>query len=228
MNGDYGSDNELEFEDQFQAITLEQMTVGRESNVLMFMRDPSKFAMPLARKLRPEFKKFFVTSEYNDCLKILNKVTNASLDQVGAGLHLIICDVDAVTLRLIDYVGKRPCVAETSNCPLIPVVIMRNAATADPEMLKQLSSSLAVDGAGTAWNKVVDTRTYTSFTAHLRSMAAGTMSARKAPERAPMSDIKTPKFGIANAATRVAMTSAILKSWRSKVMICKRSSSLSK
>lgn len=54
--------------DQYEALKFSQLSVANKSSVLLFTKD--KFSQ-LGKKLRPEFEKFYVSSELKDCLKLL-------------------------------------------------------------------------------------------------------------------------------------------------------------
>ena len=54
--------------DQYEALKFSQLAIANKSNVLLFTKD--KFSQ-LGKKLRPEFDKFYVSSELKDCLKLL-------------------------------------------------------------------------------------------------------------------------------------------------------------
>ncbi len=106
--------------DVYEAVKFEQLAIGNSSNVLYYSRD--KYSSVLARKLKPEFSRFYISSEFKDCMKMLSKITNDRLD--GNNIDIILADSDTSTLKLIDYINKRPITPETSNCPLIPIIIL--------------------------------------------------------------------------------------------------------
>lgn len=84
--------------DQYEALKFSQLSVANKSSVLLFTKD--KFSQ-LGKKLRPEFEKFYVSSELKDCLKLLG-----TSNEISAG---------AEPTNAVDMVSKWFCIECLTN-----------------------------------------------------------------------------------------------------------------
>jgi len=74
----------------------------------------------LAKKLRPEFEKIYVTSDFTEALNMISgaRVRNSNL------VDLIIADGDLAAVRLVEAANARPLVLATSKLPVISTIIL--------------------------------------------------------------------------------------------------------
>ena len=63
---------------------FQELNMAHSCGVLIYTRD--KFCLGLAKKLRPEFSKFFVSSEVKDCMKLIERFNKNS---ENIGIHLV-------------------------------------------------------------------------------------------------------------------------------------------
>lgn len=84
----------------------------------------SQYSRDLARKLRPEFNKLLLTTDVRVCIKLIAK-RNAEING-GGGIDLVVIDYDPSTLKLLEYINKRPMMEETIKHPLIPTIVLLN------------------------------------------------------------------------------------------------------
>ena len=50
---------------------IQELNIAHSCGVLMYSRD--KMCVALAKKLRPEFSKFYLSSEVKDCIRMVDK-----------------------------------------------------------------------------------------------------------------------------------------------------------
>lgn len=98
-----------DLEDAYEITRASQLKNVNERNALLFSRD--KNSVSLARKLRPEFNKLWISSEFKDCQKLVNKVDN---------LHMEISGVDVVSFFLLNPLNmnifSKICYPLIANC----------------------------------------------------------------------------------------------------------------
>ena len=59
---------------------IQELNLAHNCGVLMYSRD--KVCINLAKKIRPEFSKFYLSSEVKDCIRMIEKF-NKSVDNIG-------------------------------------------------------------------------------------------------------------------------------------------------
>jgi hypothetical protein len=62
---------------------LEELTIAHSSSILFYTRN--KFSLKLAKSVRPEVAKVYITSEAKDCIEIIRK-QNRHIDDDGIEL----------------------------------------------------------------------------------------------------------------------------------------------
>lgn len=112
--------------DAYQLSRFRQLETANKSNALFYSRD--KYSSVLARKLKPEFAKFYVCSEAKDCQKVLAR-NNKSEDQT---VDVVLIDADKAAINLVKYIND--------VCPTIPVVMLLSENTEDDyvELIKNV------------------------------------------------------------------------------------------
>lgn len=123
--------------DHYEVNRLKQLQNIHNSHVLLFSKD--KFC-PLGRKLRPELGKLYMSSEFKDCSKLLDKIDDEYSDY---HIDLVIVEYDSTAVRLIDVVNKRLRNIKTRKLPVIPTIAIFNPETSEHEALEHL---IAVGG----------------------------------------------------------------------------------
>lgn len=59
---------------------IQELNLAHSCGVLMYSRD--KICINIAKKLKPEFGKFYLSSEVKDCIKLIEKF-NKNVDNIG-------------------------------------------------------------------------------------------------------------------------------------------------
>lgn len=117
---------------------IQELNLAHNCGVLMYSRD--KFCINLAKKLRPEFSRFFLSSEVKDCIQLIERF-NKNIDNIG--IDLVVVDSDPIALKLIEYINNRAKSPEYAGYPIVgTVVIMVEGSSGDPaDFLSLLSSA---------------------------------------------------------------------------------------
>lgn len=101
MKNEAGMSEDFPELDEFVKLQLRQLEVGKMSTLLVLARDKS--TQILARKLKPEFGRVFISSEAKDCIKLLCKHTNDAQDVITIDLVLFL-EYDKL-LNLIAFIS---------------------------------------------------------------------------------------------------------------------------
>jgi hypothetical protein len=114
-----------EIEGIFAVKQFQELCRIHKNSLLVHSR--SQYTRDLARKLRPEFSKLLVTTDVRVCVKLIAK-RNAEISGVG-GIDIVVIEYDPSTLKLLEYINKRPMTGDTMKHPLIPTIVLLNEGT---------------------------------------------------------------------------------------------------
>lgn len=82
----------------------------------------TQFTKDLARKLRPEFKKIYLTYETKSSIRMISRDDKRDTDH--GGIDIVIMEYDGGCFRLIEYVNQRVTKPETRHLPVIPMIVL--------------------------------------------------------------------------------------------------------
>ena len=106
-------------------LKLQQLQLAHSSTVIVYMktdaRDKEMHIKELARKLRPEFSRLYLSDDVKECLKLLNRHTN---DEALPPIDLVIMDFDTQSMKMLDMLNKRSVNPLTKHLPLISTIVL--------------------------------------------------------------------------------------------------------
>jgi CRP-like cAMP-binding protein/tetratricopeptide (TPR) repeat protein len=98
---------------------MECLNIAHQTQVLMYSRfEPSEV---LARKLRAEMKKTWITHEISETQWLIEKHNS---DPDTAGIGLVIADFDKTTPILMEFIKARESAPETKHLPTILIIML--------------------------------------------------------------------------------------------------------
>lgn len=104
--------------DEVQRELFRNLTIAHKSSLLVYSKDSD--STKLAKKLRPEFEKIYVTGDFTEALNMISgaRVRNSNL------VDLIIADGDLASVKLVEAANARPLALATSKLPVISTIIL--------------------------------------------------------------------------------------------------------
>ena len=107
-----------------------QLQIAHNSTIMVYAKVDIQghgLVKEMARKLRPEFGRFFLATEVRECIKLIEK---HNCDESIPGIDLLIMDADHNSIKFLDMINKRPQTKATASLPLIStVMVLPEAAT---------------------------------------------------------------------------------------------------
>ena len=99
-----------------------QLSVAHQSTLLVYTRGSNESnTRELARKLKPEFSKVFVATQLRECNKLIRKHDS---DESLAPIDVIVSDFDSHSVKLLEFINKRPQNKDTLQFPLISTIMI--------------------------------------------------------------------------------------------------------
>ena len=86
---------------------FQQLQIAHNSTIMVYAKVDIQghgLVKEIARKLRPEFGRFFLATEVRDCVKLIERHNG---DESIPGIDLIIMDADHNSIKFLDMINKK-------------------------------------------------------------------------------------------------------------------------